>query len=144
MTMKTLRYFPLLLLLNSCEFAFSQKKNVQFEHIETHTGLSQSNVISIFQDSRGFMWFGTQDGLNKYDGYSFTVYKNEPHKLNSLSNNYINDIAEDTNGDLWIATLNGGLNKYDRQKDQFISFQPDLKDPNSISDYYIKCVLIDS
>src|SRR4051794_29079206 len=99
-------------------FAAAQKQYVKFDHLSTDAGLSHSNVTSILQDSRGFMWFGTEDGLNKYDGYKFIVYKNDPQKNNSLNNNHVNDIIEDNNGDLWIATSEGGLNKYDRQKDE--------------------------
>jgi ligand-binding sensor domain-containing protein/signal transduction histidine kinase len=124
--------------------AVSQKQFIKFDHLQTDEGLSQSNVLCILQDSRGFMWFGTEEGLNKYDGYSFTVYKNDPQKSNSLSDNYVNDIVEDENGDLWIGTLDGGLNKYDRQKDRFIRFQQDPKNPNSISDNYVGCVRKDS
>src|SRR6476661_8403608 len=87
---KTMRYWFLLLMLNTlCIFAFSQRQNISFGHLGVNAGLSQSNVICILQGSRGFMWFGTQDGLNKYDGYSITVYRKDSKKLNSLSNNYI-------------------------------------------------------
>src|ERR1700712_5138803 len=96
--------------------ASSQSKRLKFEHLQTDAGLSQSNVTSILQDSRGFMWFGTRDGLNKYDGYKFTVYRNDPKNKNSISNNYIMDIIESSNGDLWIATWGGGLNRFDRDK----------------------------
>ena len=61
-------------------FAVSQKQFIKFNHLQTDDGLSQSNVLCIFQDSRGFMWFGTEDGLNKYDGYNFKIYKNDPQK----------------------------------------------------------------
>ena len=101
---------------------FSQPASPRFEHIGTETGLSQSNVICILHDSRGFMWFGTRDGLNKYDGYSFTIYKNIPTDPRSISNNFITSIAEDTNGDLWIATWGGGVNRYDRAKDRFVRY----------------------
>src|SRR5436190_14882834 len=89
--------------------AICQKQNIRFEHLGIDQGLSQSNVICILQDSRGFMWFGTRDGLNKYDGYKFTVYKNNADDKNSISNNYIQDIKEGKNGCLWIATRGGGL-----------------------------------
>jgi signal transduction histidine kinase/ligand-binding sensor domain-containing protein/CheY-like chemotaxis protein len=101
---------------------FSQPASPRFEHISTETGLSQSNVICILHDSRGFMWFGTRDGLNKYDGYSFTIYKNIPANSRSISNNFITGIAEDANGDLWIATWGGGVNRYDRAKDRFVRY----------------------
>jgi signal transduction histidine kinase/ligand-binding sensor domain-containing protein/CheY-like chemotaxis protein len=101
---------------------FSQLASPRFEHIGTESGLSQSNVICILHDSRGFMWFGTRDGLNKYDGYSFTIYKNIPTDARSISNNFITGIAEDRNGDLWIATWGGGVNRYDRAKDRFVRY----------------------
>lgn len=123
---------------------YSQNKGIKFDHITTEDGLSQNNVLSICHDSRGFMWFGTEDGLNKYDGYHITVYKNDPSKKNTLSSNYVKDIKEDNNGDLWIATWEGGLNKYDRQKDVFIHFRHDVKDPNTITDDFINCLLKDS
>src|SRR5438105_5016253 len=142
--MRTYISFLFLLLLLAPLFALSQQQPVKFQHLKTDDGLSQSDVLCIFQDSHGFMWFGTEDGLNKYDGYNFTVYKNDPKKNNSLSNSYINDIVEDNDSNLWIATLDGGLNKYDRQKDEFIHFKHDPKDPNSISDNYISCLVKDS
>src|SRR6478609_5969920 len=97
-----IRYLFLLFLVPSV--AFAQKPQFKFNHIETTEGLSESNVLCIFQDSKGFMWFGTEDGLNKYDGYKITVYKNDPQNKNSLSENQVNDIIEDASGDLWIAT----------------------------------------
>ena len=78
----------------------SQTTNIRFDHLGTADGLSQSNVKCILQDKRGFMWFGTRDGLNKYDGYKFTVYKNDPSNTNSLSNDYIGDIIEDAEGNI--------------------------------------------
>src|SRR5438552_2818061 len=113
--------------------SIAQKQNLKFEHININSGLSQSNVLCILQDSRGFMWFGTQDGLNKYDGYNITVYKKDSKKAGSLSDNNINDITEDKNGDLWIATGGGGLNRYNRQKDEFTHFKYDPLNRNSIS-----------
>src|ERR1700712_3079152 len=116
--------------------ASSQSKRLKFEHLQTDAGLSQSNVISIFQDSRGFMWFGTRDGLNKYDGYKFTVYKYDADNENSLSHNTVQDIAEDRDGNLWIATWGGGLNKFDWAKEKFTHYKTDRKDPNSLSNDY--------
>jgi ligand-binding sensor domain-containing protein/signal transduction histidine kinase len=143
-TMKTLRYIPLFFLLNVCGFAFSQKQHIQFEHIGTSMGLSQSNVACIFQDSRGFMWFGTEDGLNKYDGYKFTVYKYNADNNNSLSNNAVTSIAEDGNGNLWLATWGGGLNMFDWKKEKFTRYHSDANDPSGISMDYINKVFQDS
>src|SRR6188474_214345 len=101
MPMKTCHYLFFLFILIPI-FGLSQNTRLKFEHLQTDAGLSQSNVISILQDSRGFMWFGTRDGLNKYDGYKFTVYKNDPQNPHSLSNNFVRAITESKNGDLWI------------------------------------------
>ncbi len=142
--MKALRFIILFLLQTLCVFAFSQKQHIQFEHIGTNSGLSQSNVISIFQDSRGFMWFGTRDGLNKYDGYKFTVYKNDAANENSLSHNAIYDMAEDADGNLWLATWGGGLEMLDRGNENFVHYKPDLKNPYSIGSPFINSVLYGS
>ena len=88
-------------------------------------GMSQTSVNCAIQDSRGFLWIGTQDGLNKFDGYSFKIFKNEPSDTNSLSNNYINCIYEDAEGNLWIGT-NYGLNKAKRIFQQFLKEVPIL------------------
>src|ERR1700749_1463863 len=88
---------------------FSQNQSLKFEHIGTAEGLSQINVLCIMQDSRGFMWIGTRDGLNRYDGYKFTVYNHSFQDDNTISNNQISDIVEDKDGNIWVATL-AGLN----------------------------------
>jgi signal transduction histidine kinase/CheY-like chemotaxis protein/ligand-binding sensor domain-containing protein len=124
--------------------SFAQQKNIRFEHLGTSDGLSNSNVISTLQDRRGFMWFGTRDGLDKYDGYSCTVYKNSPGDPTSLSNNVINSIKEDKNGVLWIGTWGGGLNKFDPQTNIFTSYKHDPNRTNSLSNDLINKLCIDS
>ena len=96
----------------------------------------------MLQDSKGFMWFGTRDGLNKYDGYKFIVYKPDTAK-NTISNGYIWDIAEDRNGNIWIATMGGGLNKYDYKKNKFTNFKSDPKNPNTISSNLVTSLAYD-
>ncbi len=98
---------------------YAQRPHIEFRHLKVKDGLSQSWVKSICQDNQGFMWFGTNEGLNKYDGYNFTVYKNKPEDTNSISNNAIGSLYEDKSGNLWIGTENG-LNLYNRDNDQFI------------------------
>ncbi|HEX9513884.1 MAG TPA: two-component regulator propeller domain-containing protein [Puia sp.] len=102
--------------------ATAQQPTIKFEHLDINAGLSQNNVLCVLQDSRGFLWFGTRDGLNKYDGYQITIYRNDPKTRGSISNNFISDIIEDRQGSIWIATRGGGLNRYDREKDQFTAF----------------------
>lgn len=87
-------------------------------------------VKCIYQDSFGFLWFGTEDGLNKYDGYSFTVYKHNSDLKNSLNNNNITLIYEDKNNNLWIGTQEG-LNQYDRYNDEIV--------PVNTINFYIEC-----
>lgn len=89
------------------------------------------------------MWFGTMDGLNKYDSYHFTAYKNNPDDAYSLANNNIKDIKEDHKGNLWIATSGGGLNMYDREKNIFISYRNKANDANAISSDFVTGLLID-
>jgi len=131
--MKTLRYILLFSLQMITVFSLAQKQNLHFEHLDINAGMSQNHIMCILQDSRGFMWFGTSDGLNKYDGYKFTIYKNDPKDNNSISNNYISGIVEDANGIIWIVARGGGLNRYDREKDQFTHFINDPKNTNSLS-----------
>jgi len=114
-----------------------------FAHILSEDGLSQNTVHSIIQDSKGFMWFATEDGLNKYDGYNFTVYKNNPQDKNSISDNFIWTIFEDKNGILWIGTNSGGLCKFDREKEIFTSFKNIPGNPSSISLNNIRSIFED-
>jgi len=123
--------------------AISQKELLKFSYLTTAEGLSQSDVLCILQDSHGFMWFGTQDGLNRYDGYTTTVYKRESSNINSLSNSAARDIVEDAHGDLWIGTMGGGLNRYNREKDDFTHFVNDPNDQNSLSNNFIVDLMLD-
>jgi signal transduction histidine kinase/ligand-binding sensor domain-containing protein/DNA-binding response OmpR family regulator len=123
--------------------AFAQQKNLKFEHIDSESGLSQNNVICIFQDSRGFMWFGTRDGLNKYDGYKFTVYKNDPENSNTISHNWVSQITEDPDGNLWIATYGGGLNMFDYEKEKFIHYVHRGNSTSDLPNNYVHNLLFD-
>jgi len=116
---------------------------MRFDHISIEQGLSQSSVRVIFQDSRGFLWFGTEDGLNRYDGYTFKTYKPDPDAPNSLSDRWITSIIEDKEGNLWIATRLGGLNHYDPRTEQFTHFLHDDEDPSSLSDNHINVLYLD-
>src|SRR5215217_539292 len=109
--MKSKSYLLLISVQILCFFSFAQKQNLKFEHLDINAGLSQNHIMTILQDSRGFMWFATRDGLNKYDGYKFTIYKNDANNNNSISNNFISGIVEDRKGIIWIATRAGGLNR---------------------------------
>ncbi|HLO29721.1 MAG TPA: two-component regulator propeller domain-containing protein [Anaerolineales bacterium] len=116
---------------------------LRFEHIGIEQGLSQSSVQIVFQDSRGFLWFGTQDGLNRYDGYAFKIYKPDPDVPASLSDRWITSIVEDKDGYLWIGTRLGGLNYYDPHTDQFTHFMHDNKDSSSLGDNHVNVLYKD-
>ncbi len=96
----------------------SSGQGIQFDRYAVKDGISQSVVLCIFQDSEGYMWFGTQDGLNKFDGYSFENYFFDPTDTTSISNSWIFDITEDANGFLWLGTK-GGVNKFDKKTGLF-------------------------
>ncbi len=116
---------------------------VQFQQLSLEDGLSQSVVNVILQDRQGFLWFGTQDGLNRYDGYNFKVYKPNPEDPNSLSDGWIESLYEDSDGHLWIGTYQGGLNRYDPNTDTFTQFRHIPEEPSSISEGVICAILQD-
>jgi signal transduction histidine kinase/ligand-binding sensor domain-containing protein len=116
-------------------------QNFIFKHLTTNEGLSSGNVWSIIQDKRGYLWFGTEDGLNKYDAYKFTVYRNDSMDTTSLSENWIQSIVEDSNA-LWICTRNG-LNRYSYQSDNFKRYFNNDNDSNSISNSSLNNVIKD-
>ncbi len=99
-----------------------QPDQINFKNISIEQGLSQSTVYSIVQDSIGFMWFATRDGLNKYDGYNFTIYRPNPLNPESISATGIRRLLVDSRGYLWIITLTGEVNRYDYKRDIFKNY----------------------
>jgi len=99
---------------------FGQREE-KLQVLNIQHGLSQSVVNDVLIDSKGFLWVGTQNGLNRYDGYDFKIFHNNPQDPYSISSDYINAIAEDANDNLWIGTRTG-LNKYDSRKQKFIHY----------------------
>jgi ligand-binding sensor domain-containing protein/signal transduction histidine kinase len=124
--------------------AVAQVGTLKFDQISLEQGLSQSTVNAIVQDGLGFIWFGTQDGLNRYDGYSFTIYKQTLTDSTSLSDNGIWSLCRDSSGDIWIGTTRGGLNRYHAARGVFTHFTHDSHDSTSISDNNITSVFQDS
>jgi ligand-binding sensor domain-containing protein/signal transduction histidine kinase/DNA-binding response OmpR family regulator len=123
-------------------FLFAQAPVLRFKHLGSEQGLSNSTVESIFQDSRGFMWFGTRDGLNKYDGYQMTVYRYNAADSNSISDNYIKYLYEDSHHTLWVGTLNG-LNRFNPGSNNFSRFRHHAADDRSLSHNLVTCIYED-
>jgi signal transduction histidine kinase/ligand-binding sensor domain-containing protein/FixJ family two-component response regulator len=105
-------------------------------------GLSQSSIVSIHQDRRGFVWMGTQDGLNRFDGSGFVVYKTDPDREFSISGPNISCIAEDPQGDLWLGTEGTGFNHYRRRSETFLAYRNDPDNPDKHHYYDVKDVMV--
>jgi ligand-binding sensor domain-containing protein/serine phosphatase RsbU (regulator of sigma subunit) len=115
----------------------------KFSHITADQGLSMGVVNCMLRDSRGFMWFGTQDGLNKYDGYRIVVYKHNPLDSNSLSNNAISTLYENKNGELLIGTIGGGFDAYNLSTGRFTHYLGSQNSKNNLSNNNVKAILED-
>jgi signal transduction histidine kinase/ligand-binding sensor domain-containing protein len=138
----TLIFLIFYLFVDICSAQYQQ---TVFDHITTHEGLSQSTVNYILQDRKGFLWFATNDGLNKYDGYSFKIYRNNDKGRPSLSSNDITFLLEDNKGYLWV--VNGsrtGLDRFDPENETFENFMNDPTDPESLSSNMIHQISQDS
>lgn len=105
---------------------------IRFEHLTVEDGLPNATVLSVLQDQQGFMWFTTEDGLARYDGYSFTTFLHDDDNPNSLSNNNTFALIESRDGLIWIGTDPGGLNVYDPKTGKFSLYLHDESDPNSL------------
>src|SRR4249919_1475578 len=112
------RSFPFFCCLAFVLLLQAQPPRLNFKRIGIEQGLSNSTVEAIYQDHRGFIWIGTRDGLNRFDGYQMVVYRYDPKDSSSISDNFIRYIYEDRNQSLWIGTING-LNRFDAAKNSF-------------------------
>ena len=109
-------------------------ERMKFERITTEDGLSQDSVRALFQDHHGYIWAATQDGLNRFDGYSFEVFRHDPENPHSLGANFLLSLAEDSRGRLWAGTALGGLNLYREESGTFQRFLRDPKNSESLWD----------
>jgi ligand-binding sensor domain-containing protein/two-component sensor histidine kinase len=121
---------------------YPQIKDLQFEHYTVEDGLSSNSVWSIVQDKQGFMWFGTSNGLNRWDGYTFRTFTHNTNDSNSISNNFIWSLHVNISGCIWIGTDNG-LNRYDPRTEKFIHYMHNEIDSSSISNNTVHAIFED-
>ncbi len=136
----TINYIKLLLTstLFGIAVAAPGQKEKDYESISIAQGLSQGMVYDILQDKEGFIWVGTKDGLNRYDGYTFKVFTNDPSNNKSLSSNSINKLFEDSKGRIWVGTENEGLNVYDKKSGNFLRIKHSTANTTGLSGNVIK------
>jgi len=128
----TLRSAARLLMLLLPALCAAQQESLQFDHITSEQGLSDNYVLCAMQDRYGYMWFGTRDGLNRYDGHTFTIYRHQSDDPGSISDGSVNCIFEDSDGAIWIGTHSRGLNRFDPISERFIHYQHDPNDDRTI------------
>jgi ligand-binding sensor domain-containing protein/two-component sensor histidine kinase len=141
------RNIILIFCLMNCIFVVAQKPVFYFNQTNTGNGLSNNKVNCFLQDQRGFVWIGTDDGLNRYDGLHFTIFRNKPSDTSSLSGNIITDLVEDKQGIIWIATADGGITRYNYQLPvnlQFKQYKHHPENKKSIPVNMVNCLLTNS
>lgn len=113
-------------------------QSIKFNHLTVENGLSNNDVNTLLQDRTGFIWFGTEDGLNRYDGYSFKIFRHNPVDSNSLSSNVVWSLVEDRKGNIWVGTVDGILNQFDPENEKFIrwDFAGDSKKYTSVTSLF--------
>ena len=139
--MKSLRISLFLFVL--CCMLNSRAQNFLFETLNTKNGLSSNEVTCIYEDKNHFIWVGTRDGLNRFDGRVFKIFRNNPSDSNSLSGNNIVSISQDAQNIFWIASKDGGLTRYDAEASsgkEFRQFKNNPKNPNSIATNRLTCL----
>lgn len=124
-------------------FSNAQPAKVYFQRYQTKDGLADTNVHDILQDDRGFLWFAANNGLSRFDGYTFTNFRRKNDDPQSISDNFVYKLFQDSKKRFWIATRNG-LNYYNPETQTFRAFFHDPDNPNSINSNEVKCITEDS
>lgn len=138
-------HVKLLLLILFCLNLFAASlsaKEFNVEHYYREQGLSQASVQALLNDSQGYLWVGTVDGLNKFDGYNFEVYKNNTQVTGTLSNNKILSLFEDNQNNIWIGT-NSGLNFFNKKTNDFKVYKHKTSNINSLSNDIVNSIVQD-
>jgi len=131
-------FYTIVCLLGAQQIVKPQADYMLFGRIDVDMGLSSNTVYSIIQDQAGFLWFGTDDGLNRYDGYNFKVFRHDPEDSNSISSNNIWSLMGDQSGNIWIGTKAGELNRYNPKIEKFVKWKIESyrNEENSITCIY--------
>ncbi|MBK9098789.1 MAG: response regulator [bacterium] len=108
-----------LILFLGCTQQYNFAQSLRFNRLTVEDGLSNNDVNTLIQDKTGFIWFGTEDGLNRFDGYNFIIFRHNPADPNSLSSNVVWSLLEDKTGNIWVGTADGILNQYDSMNEKF-------------------------
>ena len=140
---RALKIMVLICFLLQIQVHIAQPNRIYFDHITTEEGLSQNDINCILQDRNGFMWFGTHDGLNQYDGYQFSVYKPDPADPYSIHSNLIHTLAEDSLGRIWIGTAGSGISMFDPTNQRFTRCKYTPNDSTNPGGYLIRSQLVD-
>jgi len=116
----------------------------RFEHLSNQEGLSQNSISSIVQDKKGFIWIGTYDGLNRYDGYNIKLYRNDPNLPYSIADNYIKTLLVDHKGRVWVGTKSEGISLYFPEENRFKTIRKDRFNPNGLSTNEVNVIFEDN
>jgi ligand-binding sensor domain-containing protein/signal transduction histidine kinase len=138
-----MRFFLLVYILLTYQYAYSQQKPMYFRHLSLREGLSQSSVHSIIQDHESFLWVSTSDGLNRYDGSNFKVFRHIPEDSTSIPNGLIYALIEDSKKNLFLGTYGGGMAIFNRTNEKAIRFTHNPSDSLSLSDNHVSAFLED-
>jgi len=131
-----------LMLLVAAGSAAAQSR-LKFEHLTTELGLSQNTVTSVLQDRKGFLWFGTREGLNRFDGYKFVIHRHSPGNPQTIADNVVVALLEDREGKIWVGTEQTGLSVFDPVTGIFTHFAHNPADPDSLSNNMVICLCQD-
>jgi signal transduction histidine kinase/ligand-binding sensor domain-containing protein len=140
---KIITVFFLLFIINGAFYISGQERDINFSYLTTNDGLSTNRVRTVYRDSKGYLWIGTEAGLDKYDSYQIKTYRYNENQPGSISNNDIWCILEDSKKNIWIATSNG-LNLYNAEKDSFTIFKSNPEDSSSIDNNRVNGIMEDS
>jgi len=137
---KKLLFIVFLIGIADLSIVYAQQKPVVFEKFTTRDGLSQNKVFSITQDQDGFIWIGTEDGLNRFDGYDFKIFRSRSGDSLAITDNYVKVCYTSKSGTLWFGTEYGGLNRFNADAQNFTSYRHDHTDANTITSNYITTI----